>query len=59
MLQAAVCDGGELDAFAFYEDHLGSAEVYVGRREIVDTLLIANVVIMLDKGADLSFGVAE
>lgn len=36
MLQAAICDGGQLDAFAFGEDRLRSAEVNVGRCHVVD-----------------------
>lgn len=31
MLQAAVCDGGELNTLAFGKDRLRSAEVDVGR----------------------------
>ena len=58
MLQATVCDGGKLDAFAFCEDRLGSAEVDVGRREVVDALMIADVIVVLDEGVDLPFEIA-
>ena len=59
MLQATVCDGSKLDAFAFCEDRLGSAEVEVSRREVADALMIAEVIVVLDKGGDLSFEIAR
>jgi hypothetical protein len=55
MLQATVSDGGKLDAFAFCEDRLRSAEVDVSRREVVDALMIADVIVVLDEGGDLPF----
>ena len=58
MLQATVCDGGKLDASAFCEDRLGSAEVDVGRREVVDALMIADVIVVLDEGVDLPFEIS-
>ena len=58
MLQAAVCDGGQLDALSFCEDRLGSAEVDVGRREVVDALMIADVIVVLDEGVDLPFEIS-
>src|SRR5665213_1472533 len=53
MLQAAVCDCGPLDAVSFGEDRLGSSKIDVSGREVVDALVIADVVIMLDEGVDL------
>ena len=58
MLQATVCDGSKLDAVSFGEDRLGSAEVNISRREVFDALMIANVIVVLDEGADLSFEIA-
>ena len=58
MLQAAVCDGCTLDAFSLGEDRLGPAEVDVGRREVVEALVIADVVVVLDEGVDLPFEIA-
>src|SRR5450631_2395201 len=58
VLQAAVCDGGPLDAVSFGEDRLGSSKIDVSGREVVDALVIADVVIMLDEGADLPFEIA-
>ena len=58
MLQASVCDGGPLDAVSFGEDRLGPAEVNVGRGEVVDALMVADVVVMLDEGIDLPFEIS-
>ena len=53
MLQAAVCDCGPFDAVPFGEDRLGSSKIDVSGREVVDALVIADVVIVLDEGVDL------
>jgi hypothetical protein len=53
MLQAVVCDGGKLDAFAFGEDRIGSTEVEVGGRQVINALMVAKVIVVLDKGLDL------
>jgi hypothetical protein len=58
VLQAAVCDGIALDAFSFCEDRLGPTEVDIGRCEVVDALMIADVIVMLDEGADLPLEIA-
>ena len=54
MLQATGCDGGKLDAFAFCEDHLRSAEVDVGECDVFDTLVIDRK--WLPPGAYVPFG---
>jgi len=41
------------------QDYLGSAQVDVGGREVIDTLMMADVVVVLDEGADLPFEVAS
>ena len=58
MLQAAVCDGCTLDALTLGKDCLGPIEVDVSRGEIVEALVIADVVIVLDEGFDLPFEIA-
>src|SRR3982750_75836 len=55
MLQAAVCDSGQLDAFAFCEDRLRSAKVDVGRCDVFDALMIAGVIVVLDEGVEPPF----
>ena len=58
MLQAAVCDGFALDAFSLGQDCLGPAEVDIGWSQIVDALMIADVIVVLDEGSDLSFEIS-
>jgi hypothetical protein len=55
VLQAAVCDGEALDVLTFCEDCLSSPEVDIGRSEIVDALVIADMVIVRNEGVDLPF----
>ena len=58
MLQASVCDSCTLDAFSLGQDCLGPAEVDVGRGQIVDALMIADVVVVFDEGVNLPFEIA-
>ncbi len=58
VLQSSVCDGGPLDAVSFGEDHLGFSKIDACGREVVDALVIADVVVMLDEGIDLPFEIA-
>ena len=53
MLQATIGYGDAFDAFAFSEHLFSSPEVDVGRWEILDALMIAGVVVVLDVGIDL------
>ena len=53
MLQATVRNSDTLDTQAFCQDCLSSPEVDIGRSEIVETLVIADVVIVRDEGIDL------
>src|SRR6516164_1047628 len=53
MLQASGSDGCTLDTFTLGKDCVGSAEVDVGRGQVAQALMIADVVIVLDEGADL------
>src|SRR5258705_4217255 len=58
MPQASVCDSCTLDAFSLGQDCLGPAEVDVGRGQIVDALMIADVVVVFDEGVNLPFEIA-
>ena len=58
MLQAPQFDSASLDPFSLQQDGLASAEVNVGRREIVEALVVALIVIALDEGLDLGFEIA-
>jgi hypothetical protein len=59
VLQAAVCDGLTLDTLSFGYDGLGPAEVDVSRGLVFNALVIVDVVVVLDEGADLPFEVAS
>jgi hypothetical protein len=59
VLQATVCNGGKFDASAFCDDLVCPAEVDVGWCDIVDALMIANVIVVLDEGVDLSFEISR
>jgi hypothetical protein len=59
MLQAAVCDSDKLDAFAFCKDRFRPAEVDIGRCEVVDALMIADMIVVFDEGAYLPFEIAS
>ena len=54
MHQAAVLDGSALDALTLQQDGLPPAEIDVSRGQVLQALVIAPVVILLDKGLDLS-----
>src|SRR5436305_1105166 len=58
VLQAAISNGLSLDPFSFGQDGWAASEVDVGRGEIVDALVVAAVVVVVDEGRDLGFEVA-
>ena len=53
VLQAAIFDGLSFDPFALFEDGLGSPEVGIGGRHIVQALVIALVVVVFDERLNL------
>ena len=52
MKQASVFDGFSFDPFPFQQDGLTAPEVDVGRRQIVDALVVAQVILVGDEGFD-------
>src|SRR3954447_11187923 len=58
MQQASVLDGLSFDPFSFKQDGLASAEVDVGRGEIVDALVVSKMIVVGDELADPGFEVA-
>ena len=58
VLQAPMFDGLSLDPFALFDDGRGPAKVGVGGGHIVQALVVALVVVMLDEGLDLAFEIA-
>ena len=57
MVQAALFDCVAFDPFAFEQDGLAAPKIDVGWGEIVEALVISAMVVVLDKGGDLSFEV--
>ena len=55
VLQAPMLDGLALDTSAFREDAGSPAEVDVGRRQIIQALVVAVMVVMVDERLDLRF----
>ena len=59
MLQAPIFDSLSFDPFALLDDGFCPAEVGVGGRDVVQALVIALMVVMLDERIDLLFKVAR
>ena len=55
MLQAPVLDGLSFDPFPFQQDGLAASEVDIDGREVIQALVVAPVVVVLDEGAELGF----
>ena len=55
VLQAAVLDCFSFDSFAFEQDALTLSKVNVGGREILQALVVALVVVVIDEPADADF----
>ena len=58
MKQASRFDGLPFDPFPLFQDGLAATEVDIGRGEVLHALVIAPVVVMIDKGIDLLPNVA-
>ena len=58
-VQAAVLDGQFLYLFPPFDDGGVTSEVGVGWCDVANALVVAVVVVMIDKGADLVFEVAR
>jgi hypothetical protein len=58
VLQAPIFDSLSFDPFALLDDGFCPAEVGVGGRDVVQALVIALMVVMLDERFDLLFKVA-
>ena len=53
MKQASRFDGLSFDPFSLFQNGLSAPEVDIGRGEVLQALVIAPVVVMIDKGVDL------
>ena len=59
VLQAPMFDGLLFDPIALSDDGFGSSEVDIGRGHVVEALVVAPMVVVLDEGLDLSLKVAR
>ena len=57
MLQSSEFDGVLFDPFAFKEDGLAASEVDVGRRQVLQALMVAAVIVVLDEAINVGFEV--
>ena len=58
-LLLSLANSPSLDPFSLQQNGLATSEVDVGRGEIVEALVIAPVVVVLDEGGDLGFEVTR
>ena len=57
MQQASSGDGLSFDPFPFDEDGLAASEVDIGRCEVAQALVVAQMIVVGDEGSDLGFEV--
>jgi hypothetical protein len=55
MLQSSQFDGVAFDPFSFQKDGLASAEVDVGRCQVLQAFMVTPVIVVLDEARDLGF----
>ena len=51
VMQASVLDSFAFDPFSFQQDDLTAPEVDIGRRQVVDALVVAQVIVVGDEGS--------
>ena len=55
MLQSSLFDGVAFDPFSLQKDGRGSAEVDVGRCQVLQTFMVTPVIVVVDEARDLGF----
>ena len=58
MLQSSLSDGVAFDPFSLPKDGRGSAEVDVGRCQVLQAFMVTAVIVVLDEARDLGFEIA-
>ena len=58
MLQSSLFEGLSFDPLALMQDGLGASEVDIGGREVLQALVIATMIVVLDEAADVGFEIA-
>ena len=59
MLQTPVLEGLSFDPFPFQQDGVTAPEVDIGGREVIQALVVAPVVVVLDEDAELGFEITR
>ena len=59
MLQSSEFDCVLFDPFALEQDGLTASKVDVGRRQVLQALMVAAVIVVLDEAIDLRFEIAR
>ena len=57
-MQAPCFEGLSFDPFSLFQNDFVTTEVDIGWRDIVQALVIALVIVVIDEGFDLSFEIA-
>jgi hypothetical protein len=57
VLHSSVFDGLSFDPFALKQDGLAAPEVDVGRRQVLQALMVAVMIIVIDEAVDVRFEV--
>ena len=55
MLQSALFDGLAFDPLALEQDGLAASEVDVSRRQVLQALMVAVMIVVIDEAIDLRF----
>ena len=58
MLQSSLFDGVSFDPFTLKQDGLAASEVDIGRRQVLQTFVVAVVIVVIDEAIDVRFEVA-
>ena len=58
VLQSSLLDGVSFDPFSFQQDGLAASEVDVGRRQVLQALVVAAVIVVIDEAFDVGFEIA-
>ena len=58
IMQTPFRDGPFLDPFSFCQNRLSTSEVNIGRRQILQALVVSLVVVVIDERLDLFFKIS-
>ena len=58
MVQSSLFDGLSFDPFTLKQDGVAASEVDIGRRQVLQTFMVAVVIVVIDEAIDVRFEVA-